>query len=157
MAIRVRLLMLMLGAFYFPVLWATPIQQVQNLASESQQANSQDKVYLLYISRLACPYCARLKKNVLHPMLMSKEYEGQVELRELTWEGGQVIGFNGRPYQSIEIINDFAVVGTPTLLFLDDKGRELTPRIVGYDSEDFYWFYFDRAIKNATKELLIRE
>jgi thioredoxin-related protein len=85
----VRALILFFSIFYFLSLWASPIQEVQNLASESQQAISMDKVYLLYISRLACPYCARLEKNVLRPMLNNEDYDGQVELRELSWEGAR--------------------------------------------------------------------
>lgn len=149
-----RALILIPCVFYLPILWAGPIQEVVNLASESQQAISQDKVYLLYISRLACPYCARLEKNVLHPMLNNEDYNGQVELRELSWEGGQVIGFDGKARGSLEIINRYAVFGTPTLLFLDSNGEELTSRIVGYHSEDFYWYYFDEAIENAKNKLL---
>ena len=149
-----RTLLLLFGIFYFAFLWASPIQEVKNLASESQQAIAQDKVYLLYISRLACPYCARLEKNVLHPMLNSEDYDVQVELRELSWEGGQVIGFDGKAHQSLEIINRYAVVGTPTLLFLDSSGEELTQRLIGYHSEDFYWHYFDEAIEKAMNRLL---
>jgi hypothetical protein len=48
------------------------------------------------------------------------------------------------------------VVGTPTLLFLDSGGEELTQRLVGYHSEDFYWYYFDEAIENAKNKLLNR-
>lgn len=151
-----RALTLLFGIFCFPILLASPIQEVQNLASESQQAIARDKVYLLYISRLACPYCARLEKNVLYPLLNNKDYDGQVELRELSWEGGQVIGFDGKAYRSIEIINRYAVVGTPTLLFLDSRGEELTQRLVGYHSEDFYWYYLDEAIENAKNKLLNR-
>ena len=149
-----RTLILLFSIFYFPFLWASPIQEVKNLAIESQQAIAQDKVYLLYISRLACPYCARLEKNVLHPMLNSEDYDVQVELRELSWEGGQVIGFDGKAHQSLEIINRYAVVGTPTLLFLDSSGEELTQRLIGYHSEDFYWHYFDEAIEKAMNRLL---
>ena len=149
-----RTLLLLFGIFNFAYLGASPIQEVKNLASESQQAVAQNKVYLLYISRLACPYCARLEKNVLHPMLNNEEYDAQVELRELSWEGGQVIGFDGQPHPSLEIINRYAVVGTPTLLFLDSTGEELTQRLIGYHSEDFYWYYFDEAIEIATNKLL---
>jgi len=149
-----RALILIPCVFYLPILWAGPIQEVVNLASESQQAISQDKVYLLYISRLACPYCARLEKSVLLPMLNNGDYDGQVELREISWEGGQVTGFDGRAHRSIEIINDYDVVGTPTLLFLDNNGEELTSRLVGYHSEDFYWYYFDEAIESARRKLL---
>lgn len=152
----VKTLILIFGAFYFSVSWASPIQEAQNLALESQQAMIEDKVYLLYISRLECPYCARLKKNVLHPMLKNKDYEELLELRELSFEGGQVVDFDGKSYLSIEIINRYAVIGTPTLLFLGDKGEELTSRIIGYHSEDFYWFYFDKAIKKAKAELVNR-
>lgn len=153
---KVRRLILMLGALYLPCLWASLIAQVQNLASESRQAMAEDKVYLLYVSRLRCPYCAKLEKNVLLPMLNNKQYGKLVELRELSFEGGEVVDFNNQSHLSIEIINQFAIPGTPTLLFLDNNGEELASRIVGYNSEDFYWYYFDKAIEAARTELLAR-
>ncbi len=132
---------------------AESIIMAENLAIESLQALEDGKVYLLYVSRPECPYCARLEKNVLHPMMKSHEYDSLVMLRELSMEGGMVTDFDGVAKSSGEITAPLQIIGTPTLFFLGAKGVELAPRMTGYYSEDFYWHYFDKAIKDA-RELL---
>ena len=156
MAGKMKVLLTIIVVLYLPVLTAEPISAANNLAAESGLAASQDRVYLLYISRLNCPYCALLKKNVLSPMLNNDSYLAQVELRELSWEGGRVVDFDQQVRMSIKIIRRYLVAGTPTLLFLDESGHELSERMTGYHSEDFYWHYFDKAIKTARGKLLRR-
>ena len=128
---------------------ADQIPMVQNLVTETRQAEDSGMVYLLYVSRPACPYCRQLEQNVLFPMRVSKSYMNSVDLREISFEGGNVIDFDNQSHPSIDIITRFNVIGTPTLLFLDSSGAEITERIVGYDSEDFYWYYLEQSIENA--------
>jgi thioredoxin-related protein len=152
----VKLLVALLITLYVPALVAEPIQAAADLAGESQRAVNQNRVYLLYVSRLDCPYCARLEKNVLFPMLRNDEYVELVDLREISYEGGEVVDFDGQTRASVDIIRRYGIIGTPTLLFLDEDGAELADRIVGYHSEDFYWFYFDKAIEEARRVLIGR-
>jgi hypothetical protein len=42
---------------------------------------------------------------------------------------------------------------TPTLLFLEGKGRELADRIVRISNIEYYGFYLDKAIASATKAM----
>ena len=86
-------------------------------------------------------------------MLNSEVYERTVLLRELSYEGGIITDFNHQLRDSIEIVRQYAVIGTPTLLFLDGSGAELTERIVGYHTQDFYWYYFEEAINLALGKL----
>ena len=51
--------------------------------------------------------------------------------------------------QATDIVNEYGVFGTPTLLFLDGAGHEIAERLVGYQSVDFYWSYFERTIASA--------
>ena len=153
-AAAIRTLVIVFIAIYLPVLAAEPIAAAHNLPAEAKRAVSADRIYLLYVSRLACPYCALLEKNVLFPMLRNDDYLAWVDLHELSWEGGKVVDFDRHSRTAIEIISRYGVIGTPTLLFLDVAGNELTDRIIGYHSEDFYWHYFDKAIRKARKKLL---
>jgi thioredoxin-related protein len=125
------------------------IPMVQNLVAEATHAEDNGMVYLLYVSRSACPYCKKLEQNVLFPMRASKSYEDLVDLREISFEGGSVVDFDNKTHPSIDIIRRFDVVGTPTLLFLDSSGAEISERLVGYHSEDFYWYYFEQSIEKA--------
>ncbi len=132
------------------------ILQAADLGRESRAAIAEGRVYLLYVSRPECPYCARLEEQVLLPMLKSGSYEGWLVLRELSWEGSTVIDFSGKKRVPEDLIREYGVTGTPTLLFLDAKGRELTGRLVGYYSEDFYWHYFEKAAESAHDRLQAR-
>jgi len=133
--------------------YAAPIEAVSNLAAESMRAVSEGRVYLLYVSRMACPYCTQLEQGVLSPMLKNDGYLPLVDLRELAWEAEKVVDFDQQVRGAAEIITRYKVMGTPTLLFLGVQGNELVSRITGYQSEDFYWYYFDEAFENVWIEL----
>jgi thioredoxin-related protein len=132
---------------------ADQIPMVQNLVTETRRAEDNGMVYLLYVSRPACPYCRQLEQNVLIPMRVSKSYVNSVDLREMSFEGEDVVDFDNQSHPSIDIITRFNVIGTPTLLFLDSTGAEVTERIVGYDSEDFYWYYLEQSIENTLEAI----
>ena len=125
------------------------IVAAKNLASEGAQATEQRQIFLLYVSRPQCPYCAALEKEVLMPMLKNSLQMAKVHLRELSWDAAGVVDFQGRTRTANDLIEQFAIPGAPTLLFLDGSGRELAPSIVGYYSRDFYWAYFERTIAQA--------
>ena len=125
------------------------IVAAKNLAREGAQATEQRQIFLLYVSRLQCPYCAALEKEVLMPMLKNPSLMAKVHLRELSWDAVGVVDFQGRERNASDLIEEFSIPGAPTLLFFDGSGRELAPSIVGYYSRDFYWVYFERAVAQA--------
>ena len=43
---------------------------------------------------------------------------------------------------------------SPTILFLDHRGRELTQRMVGLGTVDFFGLYLDAAIAAARARIL---
>jgi thioredoxin-related protein len=125
------------------------IVAAKNLAREGAQATEQRQIFLLYVSRPQCPYCAALEKEVLMPMLKNPSLMAKVHLRELSWDAVGVVDFQGRERNASDLIEEFSIPGAPTLLFFDGSGRELAPSIVGYYSRDFYWVYFERAVAQA--------
>jgi thioredoxin-related protein len=125
------------------------IVAAKNLAREGAQATEQRQIFLLYVSRPQCPYCAALEKEVLMPMLKNPSLMAKVHLRELSWDAVGVVDFQGRERNASDLIEEFSIPGAPTLLFFDGSGRELAPSIVGYYSRDFYWVYFERAVDHA--------
>ena len=74
----------------------------------------------------------------------------KVLIREIYIDlGAQVKDFSGIVRESSSFMLDYDVYLTPTLLFLDDEGRELTERMVGIQTPEMYLFYVDRAVANA--------
>ena len=141
-------LLLLLAAAHGSVL-----QSANNLATESRQAGLDQKIYLLYISRPDCPYCARLEKDVLQPLLAGREFDHQLVLRELSMEQAQLIDFDGRPSSGQKLMAQYQVDGAPTLLFFDSQGNELSERLNGYFSTDYFWYYFIERIGQASLKL----
>jgi len=122
------------------------ITYVSNLAKESSAAVSEGKIFLLYVSRPDCPYCERLKKDVLHPLLKGGRFDQDLVLREVSLSDGSVIDFDNKTRAASKLLGRYEIVGTPTLLFLDQNGGQLTDKLSGYFSSDFYWSYLESNI-----------
>ncbi|MBL4682465.1 MAG: thioredoxin fold domain-containing protein [Pseudomonadales bacterium] len=129
------------------------IVYVSNLAKESAAAVDAGKIFLLYVSRPDCPHCERLKKDVLHPLLKGNRFGEDLVLRELSLVDLAIMGFDNKIQTANELLAKYEIVGTPTLLFLDQNGGQLTDKMSGYFSKDFYWSYFERGIEKAVAEL----
>lgn len=127
---------------------------ITNLPEKCSQAVTAQRVCLVYISRVGCPYCGKLEKEVLFPLLKVDEYVSRVQLYELPWELTELTDFKKQLISAEEFIDIYGVVGTPTLLFLDASGNEVSERMVGYQSEDFYWHYLDKSIDRGLIKLL---
>lgn len=125
----------------------------KNLAVESAAAVKQGKFFLLYVSRPDCPYCESLKKDVLHPLLKGKRFDHLLVLRELSLVDESVIDFDNKKRTAGSVLAKYEIVGTPTLLFLDEKGEQLTSKLSGYFSKDFYWSYFENGVAKAIAKL----
>ncbi len=109
---------------------------------------------VLMVSREYCPMCARLKREVLGPMALSGEYADRAIMREIKIDPGErVRDFDGRDVAAAELAERYHAFLTPTLLFLDGRGAELAPRILGVQNTDFFGHYVDQAIGLARDRL----
>lgn len=133
---------------------AQTIETTADLAATAKLSAARGKVLILYVSRPSCPYCAQLEKDVLQPLLKDPALMAKITLRELSWTSRIVTGFDEQQHTAAEVITAFGIAGTPTLLLLDGKGHEITERMVGYPSADFYWYYLEEAIKKAHATLV---
>jgi hypothetical protein len=66
---------------------------------------------------------------------------------------GRIRDFKGRDLDNSQFAYGYDVYLTPTLLFLGPDGRELTKRIVGINTPEFYFYYVDQAIQSAISAL----
>lgn len=109
---------------------------------------------LLVVSQSFCPYCEQLEREILVPMLLSGEYRGRVIIRELLTDAGVTVrDFDGRSVEAADIAARYRAWITPTLLFLDERGREIVPRIRGFNTPSLYGYYVDAAIAQALARL----
>ena len=113
---------------------------------------------VLMISREHCPYCELLKREVLQPRALHARYQNEIVLREVLIDQGLMLtNFQGRRQDAAEFSQAYGVRFTPTLLFLDPEGNELSERIVGVNTLELFNFYFESAIEEATNKILHRQ
>ena len=141
------------GADGMPIMDEVPL--IDDLAALGRVARRRRLPIVLLVSRSDCPYCTRLKDEVLNPMMKSREYDDQALLGELMLDSEEPLrGFQGGYVLRDDVASGFGTDLTPTLLFLAPDGSELAPRIVGINTLELFGFYVDRAIESARARLV---
>jgi thioredoxin-related protein len=130
------------------------VSHAENFAALGDRARTGQMPILLVVSQADCPYCELLKREILEPMLISGEYDGRVLIRELLIDSElPVRDFDGQAIAPDALARRYRARLTPTVLFLDHRGRELTERMIGINTVDFYPYYLDAAIDAARERL----
>lgn len=130
------------------------ITKTIDLALEGERSAKTKRPILLLVSRPGCPYCAQIKSDVLEPMLISGDYNNKIIMRELTLNPSDNIHhFDRTIIKASDIAIKYNIKVTPTLLFLNSKGKELTKRIVGINTVELFSYYVDQAIDQAALKL----
>lgn len=128
----------------------TEIPQVNNLAKVGEDAARQGIPTIVFVSRDACPYCRSLCQSVLGPMFATNKFAGRAVLVEVSLDRESLMtGFDGRQLSGKEFGEIYQPQITPTLLFLDSAGREISKRRVGVSNLDLYSHYLKKSIDEA--------
>jgi thioredoxin-related protein len=145
------LLMLLSMSVQQPLLAAgSEIPRAGDLAASARMAQQQGLPTILYVSRDACPYCRTLSESILGPMHAAGKFQSRAVLIELSLDQADVLtGFDGQPTSATELAQKYKAVITPTLLFLDADGREISKRRIGISNLELYSQYLQRSIDEA--------
>ena len=124
--------------------------QPANLYLTSEDARSQNIPIMLLFSSTYCDYCKFIKEEFLNPMIKSGDYTNKVIIRVVEDdEGDEVIDFNGELIDSGGFSDRYNIVFTPTIVFIDSDGVEVTERIVGLGNVEYFGGFLDEAIDEA--------
>jgi len=125
-------------------------EMAKDLHQEGSVAIDNGRVFLLFVTREGCPYCARLRREVLRPMVISGEYDNTLVIRELMMEPDEaVVDFDGTPSSTASVAARLGVSVTPAVLLLSGSGKALTDPIVGFNNAESYSLALDRALGEA--------
>ena len=123
------------------------IVEINDLSQLSLQAETERKLIMLEISASYCDYCRKLEENIIKPMIRSGDYDAKVLIRRFEIDGyAQLKDFNGIPVSNDELAKRWDVKVTPTLIFLNSQNQEVSKRIIGVNSLDYFGSYVDKAI-----------
>ncbi len=134
------------------------IPLIDDLAGFAGKAQERRLPIVLLVSRSDCSYCMQLKAQVLDPIAKSGEYENEALLGELMLDSpNDLIGFDGAVVDDRDALaRRFDALFTPTLLFLAPDGTELTERLRGISTLEFFAFYLGRSVREAGRTLRLR-
>jgi thioredoxin-related protein len=134
---------------------STSMIQVQDLREEARLAKSEGLILVLEISSDSCPYCRKIEKLFLLPMQRNAEYDDKILIRSVSLDEFEtLVDFEGESISGAEFAARYQASLTPTLLFLNADGTEMTDKLVGIWSEDFYGGFIDDRIEQARSRLL---
>ena len=125
------------------------IIQVTDFSKLAQMANDQQKLIMLEVSATYCGFCRKLEHEIIKPMLRSGDYDDvlirKIEIDEHT----PLIDFDGNRISPGRMAQHLNIDVTPTIIFLDGQNQEVSGRIVGVNSLDYFGGYVDDAINHG--------
>lgn len=140
-------------AMLAPSLAADPLPAVRDLRQDAEAAAQARVPILVMVSSYECPYCDQVEQNFLLPMMRNPEYRSRVLFRRLDIHDVFIRDFDGHEVSGQDLATRYRAWLTPTVLFLDPKGRELAKRLVGISNEYYYGGFLDDAIDTALEKL----
>lgn len=130
------------------------IIQAKDLRADAELARDKQLPILLYFASDYCTYCRYVEEEQLKPMLRNRDYDNRVLLRRISATGfGSIIHFNGNPMSAAQLADYYHAGMAPTLVFVNARGEEIAPRIVGVASPDYYGGDLDDSINQALKSV----
>ena len=130
--------------------FAAEIPEVINLKTTAQTAVKSHKVQILYFSASYCSYCKQLNEEVIEPIFRNEDYLKTVIITEIMIDGSSsIVDFDGDSTDQETLESRYKIQATPTLVFVDQQGDEISSRLTGYQNKDFYWYYLDKSINKA--------
>jgi thioredoxin-related protein len=107
-------------------------ESLLDLRDDVKEAAAQGKRVMLYFGQDGCPYCKRLMEvNFRQAAIAAKAQRHLVALALNIWGDREVTWTDGRMTSEKRLAAQLKVQFTPTLLFLDERGR-IALRLNGY-------------------------
>ncbi len=146
------LLFLLLVIAFASQVYASDKLQRNDLSQLAAFANQKNLPILLIVSQHHCPFCEKLREEIIYPMQISGDYEDKVIIAEILLDSHKnILDFKGNLSKPSVIADYYKVWVTPTLLFLDHTGREIHKRMLGVNTIEMYSHYLDESLVAALR------
>jgi thioredoxin-related protein len=130
------------------------IQYATDFSELAQVARNEGKIIMLEVSASYCGYCELLEEEFIKPMLRNDYYSEIVLIRKIDLDSYQTItDFSGNKTTADVFARNLDVKLTPTILFFDGNGNEVSQRILGINSLDLYGGYIEDGLNNGLRKI----
>lgn len=125
-----------------------------DLRQEARVAKADNLLLVIEFSSEYCAFCRKLEELFLLPMQRNSEYRNKVLIRYVSLDMHEtLVDFRGRSMSTGEFAARYDITLTPTLLFLNGDGIEMSDKLVGIWSEDYYGGFIDNRIDEGREKL----
>ena len=132
----------------------SPLIEENDFQQLSQQMKEKSRGLLLMFHAEHCPYCARMEKEILTPMVISGEYDDRIFIRKLQIdEARNIKDFEGKTVEPSDVSDKYNARLAPTLVFLNYKGEEKAKKMVGINTVELFGAYLDAEIDKLMQNL----
>ena len=131
------------------LIWISPVAYAaenhmppiaKNLQFYGQLSDHEKLPLLLYFSAEWCAYCELLNEAVIQPTMLGGGLDNGLILMLKLDDHTPLIDFDGAKISPQDFANKYDVDVTPTILYLDARGKEIAPKIVGISNIDYYYY-----------------
>ena len=130
------------------------IQYATDFSELAEVARDENKIIMLEVSASYCGYCDLLEEEFIKPMLRNDYYSSVVLIRKIDLDSYQtIIDFSGNKTTPDVFARNLNVKLTPTILFFDGNGNEVSQRILGINSLDLYGGYIEDGLNNGLRKI----
>ncbi len=130
------------------------IKEIDDLQALGRLAKREKKVIFIEMSATYCGYCRTLEEHIIKPMLRSGAYDDYVLIRKMEIDSHYPIkDFDGSTTSAAQFSYKMDASLTPTLLFVDGSGREVSERILGVNTLELYGEYVDQALLEGHRKI----
>lgn len=125
-----------------------------SLQTAAQAARTRNEPLVVMVTLAGCTFCDIVRNSHLLPMLRRGEVQAvQIDMLDRTTP---LLDLSGQPTTGYAQARAWRISMAPTLLFVDDRGRELTERMEGMGLADYYGPYLDARLAEARARLRSR-
>lgn len=124
-----------------------------DLAADARDARTTQRVIVTLFGTTDCPWCKRVRREYLLPMMKNPDDRARVIFREVDIESpARLVDFQGRGSTHREFASRLGVRFTPVIAFYGPDGAPVAEKIVGF-SGDFFGAYLEDKINEGHAKL----
>jgi len=128
---------------------AASLPAAQSLRDELALALRKRQALVVMASLDGCPFCRTARQNYLSPM-----HKSGIEIVQVDMNSAQpVLDFAGQATTHGQLIRQWKIAVTPTVLFFGPGGKEVAERLEGASLPDFYGAYLDDRLEKGRRAL----
>jgi len=130
------------------------IVSTNNLQTDAALSEQLQKPILILFSMEGCAYCEFVEEEHLKPMLRNQDYLDKVIIRRvMTDDYDDVIDFDGTKISSLDFSARYGAYVTPTVVFLNHEGIELSSRLLGVRNTEYYGGDLDQGLEVSLRKI----